>query len=67
MTPEQVIDEVREAGLRGRGGAGLPDRRQVGLLPQGRGSPKYLICNADEGDPGRVHGPEPCWKATRTR
>ena len=52
MTPEQVIDEVREAGLRGRGGAGFLTGVKWGFCREAEGSPKYLICNADEGDPG---------------
>lgn len=52
MTPEQVIDEVREAGLRGRGGAGFLTGVKWHLCREAAGSPKYLICNADEGDPG---------------
>lgn len=52
MTPEQVIDEVREAGLRGRGGAGFPAGVKWGFCRKAEGEPKYLICNADEGDPG---------------
>ncbi len=52
MTPEQVIDEVREAGIRGRGGAGFPTGVKWGFCRKATGSPKYLICNADEGDPG---------------
>ena len=52
MTPEQVIDEVREAGLRGRGGAGFPTGLKWGFCRKSDDSPKYIICNADEGDPG---------------
>ncbi|MGA8149233.1 MAG: NADH-ubiquinone oxidoreductase-F iron-sulfur binding region domain-containing protein, partial [Gallionellaceae bacterium] len=52
MTPEQVIDEVRKAGLRGRGGAGFLTGVKWGFCREAEGSPKYLICNADEGDPG---------------
>ena len=52
MTPEQVIDEIKNAGLRGRGGAGFPTGRKWGLARASKGSEKYLICNADEGDPG---------------
>jgi len=52
LTPEQVIDEVREAGLRGRGGAGFPTGVKWRFCRDAEGSPKYLICNADEGDPG---------------
>jgi NADH-quinone oxidoreductase subunit F len=52
MTPEQVIDEVKRAGLRGRGGAGFPTALKWELCRKATGSPKYMICNADEGDPG---------------
>jgi NADP-reducing hydrogenase subunit HndC len=52
MTPEQVIAEVKASGLRGRGGAGFPTGVKWELLAQAPGKPKYVICNADEGDPG---------------
>lgn len=52
MTPEQVIDEVTKSGLRGRGGAGFPAGRKWGLTRQVPGDVKYMVCNADEGDPG---------------
>ncbi|OGD45778.1 NADH dehydrogenase, partial [Candidatus Bathyarchaeota archaeon RBG_16_57_9] len=52
MTPEQVIDEVSKAGLRGRGGAGFPTGLKWKLCRQVPGETKYMICNADEGDPG---------------
>ncbi len=52
MTPEQVIEEVKRAGLRGRGGAGFPTGRKWEFCRHASGSPKYVICNADEGDPG---------------
>jgi NADH-quinone oxidoreductase subunit F len=52
MKPEQVIEEVRAAGLRGRGGAGFPTGVKWGLCRKAPSEPKYLICNADEGDPG---------------
>ncbi len=52
MTPEQVIDEVSKSGLRGRGGAGFPTGRKWSLTRASKGTKKYLICNADEGDPG---------------
>lgn len=52
MTPEQVIDEVKKSGLRGRGGGGFPTARKWQLCRQVADTPKYLICNADEGDPG---------------
>jgi NADH-quinone oxidoreductase subunit F len=52
MTPEQVIDEVTAAKLRGRGGAGFPTGLKWKFASQAGGRPKYIICNADEGDPG---------------
>ena len=52
MTPEQVIDEVKRSGLRGRGGAGFPTGMKWELCHDSPGSQKYMICNADEGDPG---------------
>lgn len=52
MTPEQVIEEVKRSGLRGRGGAGFPTGRKWEFCRNAPGSPKYAICNADEGDPG---------------
>jgi NADH:ubiquinone oxidoreductase subunit F (NADH-binding)/(2Fe-2S) ferredoxin/Pyruvate/2-oxoacid:ferredoxin oxidoreductase delta subunit len=50
--PEAVIAEVKEAGLRGRGGAGFPTYKKWELCRSSPGTDKYLICNADEGDPG---------------
>lgn len=52
MTPELVIEEVTKSGLRGRGGAGFPAGRKWGLTRQVPGDIKYMVCNADEGDPG---------------
>lgn len=52
MTPQQVIDEIKESGLRGRGGAGFPTGRKWQLEKDQPGTEKYVICNADEGDPG---------------
>ena len=52
MTPEEIIDEVTRSGLRGRGGAGFPAGQKWQSCRQARGRPKYIICNADEGDPG---------------
>ena len=51
-TPEQVIDEVLKSGLRGRGGAGFPTGKKWQFARASQSSPKYVICNADEGDPG---------------
>jgi len=52
MTPEQVIEEVTAAKLRGRGGAGFPTGFKWKSCREAHGAPKYVICNADEGDPG---------------
>ncbi|MBC7246460.1 MAG: NADH-quinone oxidoreductase subunit NuoF [Actinobacteria bacterium] len=52
MTPEEVIDEVSKSGLRGRGGAGFPTGTKWGFARKAKGDQKYLVCNADEGDPG---------------
>jgi NADH:ubiquinone oxidoreductase subunit F (NADH-binding)/(2Fe-2S) ferredoxin/NAD-dependent dihydropyrimidine dehydrogenase PreA subunit len=52
MTPEQVIDEVKRSGLRGRGGGGFPTGLKWEFCRRSPGDLKYLICNADEGDPG---------------
>lgn len=52
MTPEDVIAEVTDAKLRGRGGAGFPTGLKWKFTRQAPGRPKYIICNADEGDPG---------------
>jgi NADH-quinone oxidoreductase subunit F len=52
MSPEDVIQEVSDAGLRGRGGAGFPSGLKWKLCRNAAGDVKYVICNADEGDPG---------------
>ena len=52
MTPEDVIDVIKTSGLAGRGGAGFPTWFKWNAARQSAGAPKYLICNADEGDPG---------------
>jgi NADH-quinone oxidoreductase subunit F len=52
MSPEDVIGVVRQAGLRGRGGAGFPTYKKWTVCRNAPGEQKYLICNADEGDPG---------------
>jgi NADH-quinone oxidoreductase subunit F len=52
QTPEQVIGEVKASGLRGRGGAGFPTGQKWEFCRQAPGDVKYVICNADEGDPG---------------
>ncbi len=52
MTPDEVIEEISAAKLRGRGGAGFPTGTKWKLARQAEGRPKYIVCNADEGDPG---------------
>ncbi|PWB72995.1 NADH-quinone oxidoreductase subunit F, partial [candidate division GN15 bacterium] len=52
MQPEQIIDEIRKSGLRGRGGGGFPAGKKWASCRKAKGTPKYVICNADEGDPG---------------
>jgi len=52
MKPDDVIEELRKSGLRGRGGAGFPTWKKWEFSKLARGDEKYIICNADEGDPG---------------
>jgi NADH-quinone oxidoreductase subunit F len=52
MSPEVVIEEVKKSGLRGRGGAGFPAGVKWGFVPKNSPKPRYLICNADESEPG---------------
>jgi len=52
LTPEQVVDEMKKSGLRGRGGGGFPTGMKWGFCQKSPGPKKYIICNADEGDPG---------------
>ncbi|MDD4549667.1 MAG: NADH-ubiquinone oxidoreductase-F iron-sulfur binding region domain-containing protein [Syntrophomonadaceae bacterium] len=52
LTPQQLIDEIISSGLRGRGGGGFPTGRKWQACKDAQGSPKYIICNGDEGDPG---------------
>src|SRR5918911_5118576 len=52
MTPEQVIEEVKKSALRGRGGAGFPTGMKWSFVPKDSPKPKYLVCNADESEPG---------------
>ncbi|MFC1584075.1 NADH-ubiquinone oxidoreductase-F iron-sulfur binding region domain-containing protein [Fibrobacterota bacterium] len=52
LKPDDIVDTVTEAGLRGRGGGGFPTGRKWRSCSKASGSPKYVICNADEGDPG---------------
>ena len=52
MTPEQVVEEMKKTGLRGRGGGGFPTGMKWMFCAKSPGPKKYVICNADEGDPG---------------
>ena len=52
MSPEEVIEEIKVSGLAGRGGAGFPTWFKWNAARQSKGEEKYMICNADEGDPG---------------
>jgi len=52
FTPDQVIEEVKKSALRGRGGAGFPTGMKWGFVPKESKRPKYVVCNADESEPG---------------
>src|ERR1700735_1639362 len=52
MTPEEIVEEVKKSGLRGRGGAGFPTGMKWSFLAKPEGVARYLVCNADESEPG---------------
>ncbi|MFM8242194.1 MAG: NADH-quinone oxidoreductase subunit F, partial [Crocinitomicaceae bacterium] len=52
MSPDEVVEEVKKSGLRGRGGAGFPTGMKWSFLAKPEGIPRYLVCNADESEPG---------------
>ena len=52
MTPDDIISEVKKAAVRGRGGAGFPAGMKWGFIPKQSAKPKYMVCNADESEPG---------------
>jgi NADH-quinone oxidoreductase subunit F len=52
LRPEQLIEEIKASGLRGRGGAGFPTGMKWGFVPRDSPKPKYMVCNADESEPG---------------
>ncbi len=52
MTPEAIVEEVKKAGVRGRGGAGFPMGMKWSFLAKPEGVPRYMVCNADESEPG---------------
>jgi NADH-quinone oxidoreductase subunit F len=52
LTPDQIVEEVKKSGLRGRGGAGFPTGLKWSFLAKPEGVPRYIVCNADESEPG---------------
>lgn len=58
LTREQIIDEVKASGLRGRGGAGFPTGLKWSFMPRSAPGQKYLVCNSDESEPGTCHDRE---------
>ncbi|MCP2821023.1 NADH-quinone oxidoreductase subunit F, partial [Salmonella enterica subsp. enterica serovar Typhimurium] len=52
MSPDAIVEEVKKSGLRGRGGAGFPTGMKWSFLAKPEGVPRYLVCNADESEPG---------------
>jgi len=58
LSPEQIIDEVKASGLRGRGGAGFPTGLKWSFMPRDAEGQKYLVCNSDESEPGTCHDRE---------
>ena len=58
MTPEDVIDQVKASGLRGRGGAGFPTGLKWSFMPKDDGKQHYIVCNSDESEPGTCHDRE---------
>src|SRR6478735_1808985 len=52
MAPNDIVEEVKKSGLRGRGGAGFPTGMKWSFLAKPEGVPRYLVCNADESEPG---------------
>jgi NADH-quinone oxidoreductase subunit F len=55
LSPEQIINEVKASGLRGRGGAGFPTGLKWSFMPRNAEGQKYLVCNSDESEPGTCH------------
>ena len=52
LTPDQVTDEVKKSGIRGRGGAGFPAGMKWGFIDKSNDKPRYFVCNFDESEPG---------------
>ena len=66
MTPDEVTEEVKKSGLRGRGGAGFPVGMKWSFLAKPEGVPRYLVCNADESEPGTFKDHYLMWKSPHT-
>ena len=66
MTPDEVTEEVKKSGLRGRGGAGFPVGMKWSFLAKPEGVPRYLVCNADESEPGTFKDHYLMWKTPHT-
>ena len=58
LTQDEVIDEVKASGLRGRGGAGFPTGLKWSFMPRNAPVQRYLVCNSDESEPGTCHDRE---------
>ena len=58
MTPDEVLEEVKASGLRGRGGAGFPTGLKWSFMPRNADVQRYLVCNSDESEPGTCHDRE---------
>ena len=52
MTPDEIVEEVKKSGMRGRGGAGFPMGMKWSFIDKKSGKPRHLVCNADESEPG---------------
>jgi NADH-quinone oxidoreductase subunit F len=66
MSPDEVTEEVKKSGLRGRGGAGFPVGMKWSFLAKPEGVPRYLVCNADESEPGTFKDHFMMWKSPHT-
>jgi NADH-quinone oxidoreductase subunit F len=55
ISPAEIVDTIKESGLRGRGGAGFPTGLKWSFMPRGAGGQKYIVCNSDESEPGTCH------------
>ena len=67
MTSEEIVQEIKTSGLRGRGGGGFPTGLKWDFCARAEGDIKYVLCNADEGDPGAFMDRSILWKPTPTR